>query len=220
MAKKGSNDKKEAGNAKKAASKAEKDNKKAAASEAAESEKWAQGAKGKNNKKEDAEAKKAALAEKKAEAARLLAEEEKQFKSKPTLKGVDKKAAQKSAKHEAVGQTKRVIPEFSATGIDDALDLLSIDDTGSKAKDVEKHPERRFKGALAAFEERELPNFKKDYPGLRLSQLKDLIYKAFQKSPENPFNQSNIVQYNATQEEAEAMKSNKKKAIEERLRTN
>jgi hypothetical protein len=58
MAKKGSNDKKEAGNAKKAAVKADKDNKKAAASEAAESEKWAQGAKGKNNKKEDAEAKK------------------------------------------------------------------------------------------------------------------------------------------------------------------
>lgn len=58
MAKKGSNDKKEAGNAKKAAVKAEKDNKKAVAVEADESDKWAQGAKGKNNKKDDAEAKK------------------------------------------------------------------------------------------------------------------------------------------------------------------
>ncbi|GAA5816317.1 hypothetical protein MFLAVUS_009843 [Mucor flavus] len=219
MAKKGSNDKKEAGNAKKAAVKAEKDNKKAVAVEADESDKWAQGAKGKNNKKDDAEAKKAAVAAKKAEAAKLLAEEEKEFKSKPTLKGVDKKAAQKSAKHEAAGQAKRVIPEFSATGIDDALDLLSIDQT-SKAKDVEKHPERRFKGALAAFEEREMPNFKRDYPGLRLSQLKDLMYKAFQKSPENPFNQANIVQYNATKDETEELKSTKKKQIEERLRTN
>lgn len=58
MAKKGTNDKKEAGNAKKAAAKAEKDNKKAAANEAAEADKWAQGSKGKNVKKEDAEAKK------------------------------------------------------------------------------------------------------------------------------------------------------------------
>ena len=85
---------------------------------------------------------------------------------------------------------------------------MSIDEGSVKAKDVEKHPERRFKAAFAAFEERELPNFKRDYPGLRLSQLKDLIYKAFQKSPENPFNQANIISYNATEEEAKLMKGN------------
>lgn len=51
-----------------------------------------------------------------------------------------------------------------------------------------------------------MPNFKRDYPGLRLSQLKDLMYKAFQKSPENPFNQANIVQYNATKDETEELK--------------
>lgn len=121
---------------------------------------------------------------------------------------LQKKAAQKSAKHEAAGQSRRVIPEFSATGIDDALDLLSIDEGSVKTKDVEKHPERRFKGALAAFEERELPNFKADNPGLRLTQLKELMYKAFQKSPENPFNQANILAYNATQEDAQNMKCN------------
>jgi hypothetical protein len=85
---------------------------------------------------------------------------------------------------------------------------LSINEGSVKAKDVEKHPERRFKGALAAFEERELPNFKADNPGLRLTQLKELMYKAFQKSPENPFNQTNILAYNATQEDAQAMKCN------------
>lgn len=83
---------------------------------------------------------------------------------------------------------------------------MSINDSSVKSKDVEKHPERRFKAAFAAFEERELPNFKRDNPGLRLSQLKELIYKAFQKSPENPFNQANIISYNATEEEAKAMK--------------
>ncbi|CAO3648092.1 unnamed protein product [Mucor hiemalis] len=206
MAKKGTNDKKEAGNAKKAAAKAEKDNKKAAANEAAEADKWAQGSKGKNVKKEDAEAKKAAAAAKKAEAARLLAEEEKQFKSKPTLKGVDKKAAQKLLKMKLLVKLDVSFPNFQ----------LQF----GQVKDVEKHPERRFKAAFAAFEERELPNFKRDNPGLRLSQLKELIYKAFQKSPENPFNQANIISYNATEEEAKSMKANKNKAIEDRLRTN
>ncbi|KAI8636155.1 hypothetical protein BD408DRAFT_107813 [Parasitella parasitica] len=168
----------------------------------------------------DLENKKAAAAAKKAEAAKLLAEEEKQFNKKPTLKGADKKAAQKSAKIDAAGQALRVIPEFTASNIDDALDLLSINESRVKSKDVERHPERRFKAALAAFEERELPNFKKENPGLRLTQLKDLVYKAFQKSPENPFNQANIVDYNATQETTQAAKSKKNKEIEDRLRTN
>ncbi|KAI8362628.1 hypothetical protein BD560DRAFT_404360 [Blakeslea trispora] len=220
MAKKGGNSKAEAANAKKAAGKAEKDKQKAAASEAAEAEKWSQGAKGGSKKKDDTEAKKAAAAARKAEAAKLLADEEKEFKKKPTLKGVDKKASQKSAKNEAAGHARRVIPEFSASGIDDALDLLSLDSGSAKAKDIEKHPERRFKAAYAAFEERELPRFKTENPGLRLSQLKELIYKAFQKSPENPFNQANLVAYNATQEDAQAVKDNKNKNIENRLRTN
>lgn len=86
------------------------------------------------------------------------------------------------------------------------MDLLSINDGSVKAKDIEKHPERRFKAALAAFEERELPRFKAENPGLRLSQLKDIMYKAFQKSPDNPFNQANVLAYNATQEEAKNMK--------------
>lgn len=34
------------------------------------------------------------------------------------------------------------------------------------------------------------------------------MYKAFQKSPDNPFNQANIVNYNATQEDAKQLKGN------------
>ena len=58
MAKKGPNSKAEAANAKKAAAKAEKDKQKSAAAEAAESSKWAEGAKKGNNKKEQEEEKK------------------------------------------------------------------------------------------------------------------------------------------------------------------
>lgn len=83
---------------------------------------------------------------------------------------------------------------------------------------------------------RELPRFKQENPGLRLSQLKDIMYKAFQKSPENPFNQANILAYNATQDDAKTMKgkqhtilkwyspvffhciAEKRKEIEDRLR--
>ncbi|KAG1097653.1 hypothetical protein G6F42_018142 [Rhizopus arrhizus] len=77
-----------------------------------------------------------------------------------------------------------------------------------------------MKAALAAYEERELPRIKAENPGLRLTQLKELVYKAFQKAPENPFNQANVLAYNATQDEAQAMKANKNKSIENRLRTN
>ncbi|KZV68107.1 DUF1014-domain-containing protein [Peniophora sp. CONT] len=99
------------------------------------------------------------------------------------------------------------VESYSATGIDNALDLLEVvtakmdkASVGSKAGEIEKHPERRFKGALEAYSERELPNLRKEHPGLRLQQYKDLLYKQFQKSPENPFNQA-TVSYDASKEE-------------------
>ncbi|CAO3586168.1 unnamed protein product [Absidia cylindrospora] len=219
MAKKGGNSKADAAKEKKAASKNEKDRAAKAKEEEANSEKWSQGAK-KNNKKESEAEKKAAAAAKKIEAAKLLAEEEKELaKSKPKVSGAAKSAAKKSAKVDQASTARRTIPEFSASNIDDALDLLSLNEGGAvKAKDIEKHPERRFKAALAAYEERELPRFKQENPGLRLSQLKDIMYKAFQKSPENPFNQANIMAYNATQDDAKTLKADKRKEIEDRLR--
>lgn len=96
--------------------------------------------------------------------------------------------------------------------MDDAIDLLSLDGPGGgiaggpKNKEVEKHPERRFKAALAAYTEREMPQLKIDHPGLRKQQMEQLIYKNFQKSPENPFNQANILDYNATQDDVQESK--------------
>jgi hypothetical protein len=54
---------------------------------------------------------------------------------------------------------------------------------------------------LKDFEERELKNYRSEYPGLRLSQLKEIMYKDFQKSADNPFNQSNVFSYNTSLEE-------------------
>lgn len=59
-------------------------------------------------------------------------------------------------------------------------------------------------------ENREMTRFKLENPGLRQSQLKQLIYKAFQKSPENPFNQANVMAYNATQDDVRDLKGKKR----------
>lgn len=58
----------------------------------------------------------------------------------------------------------------------------------SKSEDADKHPEKRLKAAYAAFEENRLKQLKDENPSLRLSQLKQMIFKEWQKSPENPLN--------------------------------
>jgi hypothetical protein len=77
-------------------------------------------------------------------------------------------------------------PALAASNIEDALDALSLT-TGGEAEDrkaasgIDRHPERRQKAALAAYEDKRLPELKQEHPGLRLQQYKDLIYKEFQK---------------------------------------
>ena len=48
------------------------------------------------------------------------------------------------------------------------------------------HPEKRMKAAWARYWERELPVLKAEYKSLRLTQLKELAWRAWQKSAENP----------------------------------
>lgn len=84
---------------------------------------------------------------------------------------------------------------------------------------VDRHPERRFKAAYAAYEERRLPEIREEHKGLRLGQMKEIIKKEFEKSPENPFNQTGVVNYDATREEIEAKKREEREKIEARLAT-
>lgn len=46
-----------------------------------------------------------------------------------------------------------------------------------------------MKALYAAFEERELARLKVDQPGLKLSQYKERVFAAWQKSPDNPNNE-------------------------------
>ncbi|KAL1493047.1 hypothetical protein ABEB36_011187 [Hypothenemus hampei] len=70
-----------------------------------------------------------------------------------------------------------------ARNIDEAIQIL-----GGTPDNADNHPEKRLKAAYAAYEEEKLKELKLEHPTLRLSQLKQMIFKAWQKAPENPLN--------------------------------
>ncbi|EJU05892.1 DUF1014-domain-containing protein [Dacryopinax primogenitus] len=242
--KKEGNSKKEAGRARKAETEQKKKDAVTAEKERKEAAEWEAGAKSSKGK-DDKEAKRAADAARKAENARLLAEEEASAPSKP--KAAPKAGAKKAAAPKAPAgpgalaagglqlpekkeegkedkEMEEVVETFAATGLDDALDLLTAINAkkdkasiGTAAGQLEKHPERRFKAAFKEYEERMLPKLREERPGLRLQQYKDLIFKQFQKAPENPFNQA-AVEYNATKEERIEVLNKQRRHVEDRLR--
>ncbi|KAL1962562.1 hypothetical protein VTN77DRAFT_9437 [Rasamsonia byssochlamydoides] len=216
----GENAKKAAGNARKAEAAAQK----AAAAEAkraAEEDKlWEQGAKS-NAKKEAEAAKKAEAARRKAEREALLAAEEASLPSK--AKGAGAKKAEKKTRGtldlsqldgDSGGSSKKAAT-LNASGIENALDALSLA-TGTDTTKVDRHPERRYKAAYAAFEARRLPEIEKEHPGLRKQQRIEICKKEFEKSEENPFNQVHV-RYDATKEEIAQVKEQEKRKIEARL---
>jgi hypothetical protein len=75
--------------------------------------------------------------------------------------------------------TNRLMDADSATGVDDALKLMASMNTDDNANLKEAHK---------AFEERMIPALKEQSPGLKMSQYKDMCWKLWQKSPENPMN--------------------------------
>jgi hypothetical protein len=105
---------------------------------------------------------------------------------------------------------------LNATGIDNALDALSL--TGPDSTKMDKHPERRFKAALAVFEERRLKEMDADGSGqgLRQNQKRERIRKEFETSDENPFNQVNA-KYDSTKDEIREIREQEKAKIESRL---
>ncbi|EPQ31218.1 uncharacterized protein PFL1_01405 [Pseudozyma flocculosa PF-1] len=224
MPAKGGNAKKESGRAKKAENESKKQAEAAAKAEAAEAAQWEKGGKGKSAA--DLKAEKAAeAARKKAEKAALEAEDEANTPS--TNKGSGKKGAKKppAVKGGAAGPgIDDAIASFTASNLDDALDAMTLVNEksdsasrGAAAGQIERHPERRFKAAFEAYKERELPRIKEEHKGLRLQQYHDLLYKQFQKHPDNPFNQL-TVSYDASKEEKLAALQSKRDATEKRLR--
>ncbi|KAH9977040.1 hypothetical protein BGW80DRAFT_1456404 [Lactifluus volemus] len=207
MAPKGANGKKESGRAKKAENEA---NKRAAAEEAkerAESNKWVEG------RERPLVAEEEASVQKKKSGPKAGGKKATKAENKPAGPGA-------LAAGDGLAASTGTDRELSATGLDNALDLLAVVNAktdkasvGNQAAGIERHPERRFKAAFNAYVESELPNIRAEQPGLRLQQYKASIPKV----PENPFNQA-TAEYNATTEEKVEILRQKQDEIRERLR--
>mmetsp|Transcript_14312 Transcript_14312/g.30612 ORF Transcript_14312/g.30612 Transcript_14312/m.30612 type:complete len:168 (+) Transcript_14312:87-590(+) len=80
------------------------------------------------------------------------------------------------------------IEKHVASGVNEATELMrNLTASGGDSPDA--HPERRRKAAFKSYEDREIPRIREENPGLKLSQIKEIIFKNWQKSPENPMNE-------------------------------
>ncbi|XP_023903221.1 uncharacterized protein LOC112015085 [Quercus suber] len=84
-----------------------------------------------------------------------------------------------------VSNTNRDDSIIEARSVEEAIAQISVADP----LPVDRHPERRLKASFKAFEEAELPKLKEEKPGLTHNQYKDMIWKLWKKSPDNPLNQ-------------------------------
>lgn len=179
------------------------------AAKAAEDALWADNDKllaKKKKQKEDEERKRLEQARKKAEAKALLEQEMNSIKTAPkisvqkiTRAQIDAEVEKRNRAIESVNNPQkptvpkepsieenynRLMAETEvAQTIDQALAVLAVKDG------EDRHPEKRMKAAFKAYEEEQLPIMKQEYPSLKLSQLKQMIFKEWQKSPQNPMNQ-------------------------------
>lgn len=81
---------------------------------------------------------------------------------------------------------------------------------------MDRHPERRYKAAYAAFEARRLPEVEEEYKGLRKQQRVEIVRKEFERSGENPFNQLSA-RFDTTKEEVRELRERERREVEERL---
>lgn len=94
--------------------------------------------------------------------------------------------AHTSCSHAACCSPPPQVDVIEASSVTEALAVLGVADKDSD----EKHPEKRMKAAWLAFQERELPALKLEKPGLRINQYKEMLWKAWQKHPDNPIVQA------------------------------
>ncbi|ORX77760.1 DUF1014-domain-containing protein [Anaeromyces robustus] len=222
-----------AANERKAKAKAEKDRLAAEQKEREEALEWSKGAKD-QTKKLLAEKKRQEQLLKKQQNAELLRQEEEEL-AKSKVRGNIKEDARKfqrkanyyaSNSNDSLSSSSfgKKTEEFGASGIDNALDLMSAinepeegNSSNNNNNKIDRHPERRVKSAYAIFEEKTMPILKEENPHLRRTQLKQMLQKRWKKSPENPMNQQHIA-YNATQDEESKALADMNNEVLDRLR--
>lgn len=70
----------------------------------------------------------------------------------------------------------------NARSVEEALEQLG-------GSEIDKNPEKRLRAAFSAYESVQLPILREENPSLKLSQVKEMLWKQWQKAPENPLNQ-------------------------------
>lgn len=93
------------------------------------------------------------------------------------------------ARDEKIRLAQKGTDLLQATGIDQAVNLL-------EEEKVFKHPEKKVKKAWNQYIDDNFDAAKLEYPGLKRSQLLEILHKQFEKSDKNPFNLS-PASYNA-----------------------
>jgi len=157
----------------------------------------------KMQRKEERDKKKQEVLERKLTSKQLLEEEMSSIKSAKPAAPAKLTQAQIQAMQEAQAAEKAKAPKViteepleeninrlvvdgvEARSVEEAIAVLSVGDNIV----LDRHPEKRMKAAYTAFEEANLPRLKAENPNMRLSQLKQMLKKDWQKSPENPLNQ-------------------------------
>ncbi|KAG0632212.1 hypothetical protein M758_1G311900 [Ceratodon purpureus] len=105
-------------------------------------------------------------------------------------------AKKKGLRESAPEEYERLVGVANVNREEDLVDardlesaLAQIGSLGAPELPADRHPERRLKASYKAFEETELPILKQEKPGLTHTQYKDMLWKAWKKSPDNPLNQ-------------------------------
>ncbi|XP_060516298.1 coiled-coil domain-containing protein 124-like [Cylas formicarius] len=157
----------------------------------------------KQQKKEQEERKRQEQLQRKAEAKVLLEKEMGSIKANKPPPAQKITQAQISAKKVEMAPKKDVEKKLEThldVPLEENINRLQIDGEEARTvdeaiyvlrgvtEDLDKHPEKRMKAAYMTFEERRLADLKAEHPSLRLSQLKQMIFKEWQRSPENPLN--------------------------------
>ncbi len=138
-------------------------------------------------KQKAAEEKKKAKAEAQQRAKDEAQEREEANRRRLAAKGIVDQSSDLLAHQKEQNKQLDTEDEVDATGIDSAIQGIFVSlNKGKETQDA--HPEKRMKALYNAYFEAQLPIWKEDHPGLKLSQYKERIFDAWQNSPENPRN--------------------------------
>lgn len=156
------------------------------------------------DRKEKKEQKKKEIAERKNYKKVLLDEEMKALNSFKNVTSNNKKITRAEIEKTvalnvgANSQSKK--QENSVQKLEENLNRLQLDGEVARTveeaiavlagenKHVDKHPEKRKRASYLQFESKRLPELREENPHMRLSQIKQILFKEWEKSPENPLN--------------------------------